>query len=155
MWKIKLSSDYREEFWQTGTSIFQLCFIYNDTEYLVQSLAYMVHSQSMVNLIQYKKAYEWGSSWLCPPRLLWVLQCQAYTQLLRDTMWMNESLEIILGTEWWPLRLFRTSLRDRSDKWAAAALRWLWAMLPCIQAETGFLVQELVWPALKGLRVQA
>ena len=106
-----------KEFWQTGTSIFQLYFTYNDTEYLIQCLAYMVHSQSMVNLIHTRKpTWNWGSSWLCPPRLLQVLQCQAYSQLLRNTMWMNESLEIILGTEGWPLTLFRTCLRDRSDK---------------------------------------
>ena len=123
-----------KEFWQTGTSIFQLCFTYNDTEYLIQCLAYMVHSQSMVNLIHTRKpTWNWGSSRLCPPRLLRVLQCQAYSQLLRNTMWMNESLEIILGTEGWG-----------SDKWATAASQWLWAMLPCIPAETGFLVQELV-----------
>lgn len=40
----------------------------------------------------YKKAYTKLRPPGCAlPRLLWVLQCQAYTQLLRDTMWMNES----------------------------------------------------------------
>lgn len=61
---------------------------------------------------------------------------------------MNKSLEINLETEQRPLRLqlfLSTSPRDRSEtQQETEAWQWLWGMLHCIQAETGFLVQELV-----------
>ena len=136
-----------KEFWKTGTSIFQLGITYNDMKYLVQCLACSTFPINGEFNSSRKPTRNLGSSWLFPSRFLWVLQCQAYTELLRNTMWMNESLEIISGTEWWPLRLkllLSTCLRDRSEAQQETAKQWLWATLPCIQAETGFLVQELV-----------